>query len=60
MPPRKDPIKEAFQKIYQLSQDGYSAEAVAELKLVLEKQNGMVVAKAAPLIAEWYEKQQLS
>ena len=55
MPPRKDPIKEAFQKIYQLSQAGYSAEAVAELKLVLEKQNGMVVAKAAPLIAEWYE-----
>jgi len=55
MPPRKDPIKEAFQKISSLRDEGYSVEAVIELKTILEKQSGMVVAKVAPLIADWYE-----
>ncbi len=55
MPPRKDPIKEAFQKITKLRDEGNSPEAVIELKTIVEKQSGMVVAKAAPLIAEWYE-----
>lgn len=55
MPPRKDPIKEAFQKISSLRDDGYSPEAVKELKTIIEKQSGMVVAKAAPVVVEWYE-----
>lgn len=56
MPPRKDPLKEAFKGVQALRDEGKSDGAIVKLKSLLAKQNGMVVAKAAELAAEWFER----
>ena len=55
MPPRKDPLKESFKRIQALRDAGRSDVNVQTLRQILRKQNGMVVARAAGLIAEWNE-----
>jgi hypothetical protein len=50
---RKDPLKEALQKISELRADGSSGENVAALRKAIQKQAGVVVAKAAEVAAEW-------
>jgi hypothetical protein len=50
---RKDPLKEALQKISELRADGSSEEGIARLRKAIQKQAGIVVAKAAEVAAEW-------
>jgi hypothetical protein len=50
---RKDPLKEALQKMSELRADGSSEEAVITLRKAVQKQAGVVVAKAAEIAAEW-------
>lgn len=55
MPPRRDPLKEAFNDLQALRTEGISESGIAYLKNVFQKQNGMVVARAASLAVEWFE-----
>ena len=51
---RKDPLKEeALRKVSDLRSEGVSDEASATLRSVIKKREGVVVAKAAELAAEW-------
>jgi hypothetical protein len=50
---RKDPLKDALQKLQELSSQEVSSESIAALQAVLKKQGGIVVAKAADLAAQW-------
>jgi hypothetical protein len=55
MPARRDPLREAFQDIQALRSEGVSEAGIAKLKTALKTQKGMVVSKAAALVAEWFE-----
>ena len=50
---RKDPLKEALKNISELRSEGYSEKAVSSLTKVIQKQSGVVVAKAAEVATEW-------
>jgi hypothetical protein len=50
---RKDPLKEALQKVSELRGDGSSEKNIATLRTIIKKQAGVVVAKAAEVAAEW-------
>lgn len=50
---RKDPLKEALQKVSELRAEGNSEKSIATLRAFIKKQAGMVVAKAAEVAAEW-------
>lgn len=50
---RKDPLKEALQKVSDLRSDNSSEKSITTLRTMIKKQAGMVVAKAAELSAEW-------
>ncbi len=55
MPPRRDPLKEAFNAIQALRDEGVSESGIAHLRSIFRKQNGMVIARAAGLAVEWFE-----
>lgn len=50
---RKDPLKEALQKVSELRSSGSSEKNIATLGTIIKKQAGMVVAKAAEVASEW-------
>lgn len=50
---RKDPLKEALQKVSELRADGMSEKNFATLRKLINKKAGMVVAKTAEVAAEW-------
>jgi hypothetical protein len=50
---RKDPLKEALQKMSELRAEGSSDIGVTTLRKTIQKQAGVVVAKAAEVAAEW-------
>jgi hypothetical protein len=50
---RRDPLKEALQKISELRAEGNLEKSVTTLRTIIKKQGGVVVAKAAELAAEW-------
>lgn len=50
---RKDPLKEALQKISDLRADGVSEKNLVTLRKMINKDAGVVVAKAAELASEW-------
>jgi hypothetical protein len=50
---RKDPLKEALQKISELRDEGGSEKGLTALRKTVRKQAGVVVAKAAEVAAEW-------
>jgi hypothetical protein len=50
---RKDPLKEALQKVADLRAEGISEKSVATLRKTISKDAGVVVAKAAEVAAEW-------
>ena len=55
MPARRDPLRDAFNEIQALRDEGSSDYGTAKLRTALKKQNGMIVSKAAPVAAEWFE-----
>ncbi len=50
---RKDPLKDALQKVSALRTDGVSEKSIATLRKMINKEPGMVVAKTAEVAAEW-------
>lgn len=50
---RKDPLKEALQKVSDLRAAGMSEENITTLRKMINKQAGVVVAKAAEIASEW-------
>ncbi len=50
---KKDPLKEALQKISQVRSEGISEKGILALQVTIRKQSGVVVAKAAELAADW-------
>lgn len=54
---RKDPLKKALKAIEDMRQLGPSPEALSTLRAVIAQQQGVAVAKAATLAAEWYESE---
>jgi hypothetical protein len=50
---RKDPLKEALQKVSELRSEGASEKNLVMLGKMISKDAGMVVAKAAEVAAEW-------
>jgi hypothetical protein len=50
---RKDPLKEALQKVSELRAEGNSEKSIATLRTLIKKQAGVVVAKAAEVASEW-------
>jgi hypothetical protein len=50
---RKDPLKEALQSISELRAEGSSEKGIATLRKAIQKQAGVVVAKAAEVASEW-------
>jgi hypothetical protein len=52
---RKDPLRKALKAIEDVRQHGPSPEALSTLRAVIVQQQGVAVAKAAALAAEWYE-----
>jgi hypothetical protein len=50
---RKDPLKEALQKVSTLRAEGVSEKGITTLRKMTSKEAGMVVAKTAEVAAEW-------
>jgi hypothetical protein len=50
---RKDPLKEALQKVSTLRAEDVSEKSIATLRKMINKEPGMVVAKTAEVAAEW-------
>jgi len=50
--PRRDPLREAFERLSEVRKDPSSAESVAELQRVLARESSHAVAKAAAIVGE--------
>ncbi len=50
---RKDPLKEAMQKVSALRSEGNTEQGIIALQKTIEKQSGIVIAKAAEVASEW-------
>jgi hypothetical protein len=54
VPARRDPLKRTFEQVQALRQEGPSEHNLDLLKSFLGKHNGMVVARVAALVADWF------